>query len=180
MGSDQPGLEGTLGSAAMARTLGLFYIAGATLGALSLALPHSHTMKIAALAANITIAFAGGALLLLVATRLPAAAVPVFLAMGSVLITTAVYFDGHTGSVYAFFYVWVGVEAYYFLGRRLEAAQVMLAGALYGAALGVLPGDGLAGQRWLLTIGTALVAGLLVAYQRDRLHRLVKHLSAAG
>src|SRR5690242_21126582 len=116
MDPDRPALEGTLGRSAMARTLGWFFVAGATLGALSLALPRSPTTNLPGLSVNIAIAFAAGVLLLVGANRVPAVAVPIFLGAGSVLITTAVYFDGYTGSVYSFFYVWVGVEAFYFLG----------------------------------------------------------------
>jgi diguanylate cyclase (GGDEF)-like protein len=91
-----------------------------------------------------------------------------------------VYFDGHSSSVYALFYVWVGVEAFYFLSRRLAALQVLFAGAAYYWALSMLPGDGMAGQRWLLTIGTALVAGLLAGYQRDRIGAVVHRLTDAA
>ena len=180
MEAGKPALEGTLGRPAMARTLGWFYVAGATLGGLSLVLPHSDTTNLLAMAIVIACAFAGGGLLFLGATRLPEAAVPIFLTLGSGLITAAVYFDGHTSSVYSFFYVWVGVEAFYFLSRQLAALQIALAGAAYAWALKVLGDGGLVEQRWLLTIGTALVAGLLVSYQRDRIDRLVHSLTDAA
>jgi diguanylate cyclase (GGDEF)-like protein len=176
----KPALEGALGRPAMARTLGWFYLAGATLGALSLVLPRSSTAEIPPMVVVIAIACAGAGLLFVGASRLPKAAVPVFLTFGSVLITAAVYFDGYTGSVYSFFYVWVGVEAFYFLSRRLAAIQVAVAGAAYAWALRFLGGGGLIEQRWLLTIGTALVAGLLVSYQRDRIDRLVHALTDAA
>jgi diguanylate cyclase (GGDEF)-like protein len=164
----------------MARTLGSFYVAGATLGALSLVLPHSRETNVVAVVLVVAGAYVGGSLLLTGAKLLPEAAIPCFLLVGSLLITAAVHFDGHTSSVYAFFYVWVGVEAFYFLSRRLAALQVLLAGAAYAWALSVVPGDGLADQRWLLTIGTAMVAGLLVAYQRDRIGALVHRLTDAA
>jgi diguanylate cyclase (GGDEF)-like protein len=180
MDAGKPALEGTLGRPAMARTLGWFYVAGATLGALSLVLPRNHTTNLLALVVIIAISYAAGGLLFVGTTRLPEAAVPVFLTLGSGLITTAVYFDGYTSSVYSFFYVWVGVEAFYFLSRALAALQVALAGAAYAWALEMLDWDGLVAQRWLLTIGTALVAGLLVSYQRDRIDRLVHSLTDAA
>jgi diguanylate cyclase (GGDEF)-like protein len=180
MEAERPALEGTLGRPAMARTLGWFYVAGATLGGLSLALPRSSATDIVAMVVIIALAYAGGALLLAGSTRLPDAAIPCFLVAGSLLITAAVYFDGHTSSVYAYFYVWVGVEAFYFLSRRLAALQVLLAGAAYAWTLSMIDGDGLADQRWLLTIGTAMVAGLLVSYQRNRIDRLVDRLTDAA
>ena len=170
----------TFGRPAMARTLGWFYLAGATIGALSLLVPRSPTANVLGIVLVITIAYAGAALLLAGAKRLPESAIPVFLAFGSVLISSAVYFDGYTGSVYAFLYVWVGVEAFYFLGRRLALLQVLLAGAAYTVVLTMVVSDGLAEQRWLLTMGTALVAGLLVSYQRNRIDRLVLRLTDAA
>src|SRR5436190_17245598 len=83
MEAGKPALEGTLGRPAMARTLGWFYVAGATLGGLSLVLPHSDTTNLLAMAIVIACAFAGGGLLFLGATRLPEAAVPIFLTLGS-------------------------------------------------------------------------------------------------
>jgi diguanylate cyclase (GGDEF)-like protein len=164
----------------MARTLGWFYLAGATLGGLSLILPRSDTTDVVGLLAVVGLAYAGGAFLLAGASRLAATAIPFFLIGGSLLITAAVYFDGQTSSVYAYLYVWVGVEAFYFLSRRLATLQVLLAAAAYAWVLSHLPGDALAEQRWLLTIGTALVAGLLVAYQRDRISALVHRLTDAA
>src|SRR3954469_6238550 len=180
MDSARPALESTLGRPAMARTLGWFYLAGATLSALSLVLPHSSSTDVLGVVVVVSIAFAGSCLLLAGANVLPETAIPGFLLIGSLLITAAVYFDGHTSSVYAFFYVWVGVEAFYFLSRRLATLQVLFAGAAYYWTLTVVPGDGMAAQRWLLTIGTALVAGLLVAYQRDRIGALVHRLTDAA
>jgi diguanylate cyclase (GGDEF)-like protein len=180
MDSGRPALESTLGRPAMARTLGWFYVAGATLGGLSLALPRNHTTDILAMVAVVGLAFVAGAVLLTWANRLPADAIPVFLAAGSVLITLAVYFDGHANSVYSFFYVWVGVEAFYFLSRRLATLQLVLAGAAYAWALGQVEGAVVPEQRWLLTIGTATVAGLLVSYQRNRIGALVHQLTDAA
>jgi diguanylate cyclase (GGDEF)-like protein len=180
MDSARPALDSTLGRPAMARTLGWFYLAGAILGGLSLALPHSPTTDVLGVLGVVGIAAVGGALLVSGSNRLPPMAIPGFLLAGSALITAAVYFDGHSSSVYAYFYVWVGVEAFYFLSRRLAALQVLFAGALFGWAMSVVHSDGMPEQRWLLTTGTALVAGLLVAYQRDRIGALVHRLTDAA
>jgi diguanylate cyclase (GGDEF)-like protein/putative nucleotidyltransferase with HDIG domain len=180
MDSDRPAVDITLGRPAMARTLAWFYLAGATLGGLSLLMPHSSTADIAGMVVVIGIACAVGGVLLAGADRLPEVAIPAFLAGGSLLISSAVYFDGHTSSVYSFYYVWVGVEAFYFLGLRLAALQVSLAGAGYAWALSMVQSDGLIEQRWMLTLGTTLIAGLLVAYQRNRIDRLVHTLTDAA
>ena len=99
------------GAADMARTLAWFYVAGGVVGLLSLLAPLDPGANVPGLVANCTIAFLSGALLFRVGGRLPHWAIAVFLSGGSMMITTAVLWDGHGASVYAFFYVWVGVEA---------------------------------------------------------------------
>src|SRR4051812_6687215 len=138
MDPDRPAVDVTLGRPAMARTLAWFYAAGATLGGLSLLVPHSGTTDLVGIVAVMGIAYAGGGVLLAGADRLPEAAIPAFLTLGSLLISAAVYFDGNTSSVYSFLYVWVGVEAFYFLRPRLAALQVALAGAGYAWALSMV------------------------------------------
>jgi diguanylate cyclase (GGDEF)-like protein len=172
--------DGTFGRPAMARTLGYFYLAGATLGLLSLLVPHRDTTDVTALFVNIGVAYLGGVVLVAGANRLPDAVVPAFLAAGTCLISAAVYFDGHGSSVYAFLYVWVGVEAYYFLSRRQAALQLVLVGIAFAAVLTMVEAGQVPEQRWLLTLGTALVAGVLVSYQRGRIDRLVHRLTDAA
>jgi diguanylate cyclase (GGDEF)-like protein len=172
--------DGTFGRPAMARTLGYFYLAGATLGLLSLLVPHRDTTDVTALFVNIGVAYLGGIVLVAGANRLPDAVVPAFLAAGTCLISAAVYFDGHGSSVYAFLYVWVGVEAYYFLSRRQAALQLVLVGIAFAAVLTMVEAGQAPEQSWLLTLGTALVAGVLVSYQRGRIDRLVHRLTDAA
>ena len=117
-----------------------------------------------------------GLVLLRVGGRLPVTTVSVFLAAGTLFITSAGYFDGHAGTVYALFYVWVGVEAFCFLNRRQAVLQMVLMGAAYAWLLQATASDGLEVQRWLLTVGCTLMAGLLVAYLRHRIVGLLGRL----
>ena len=96
------------------------------------------------------------------------------------MITTAVLWDGHGSSVYSFFYVWIAVEAFYFLSRRWAALQIAWMGACYAAALVVTSPDPVAIQRWILTVGISVVTGLLVASMKERILRLVGRLSGAA
>ena len=147
----------------MARTLAWFYMAGGVIGILSLLAPLDPGANLLGLIGNSVIAFVAGALLFRIGSRLPQWAIAVFLLGGSIMITTAVLWDGHASSVYSLFYVWVGVEAFYFLGRRWAGLQVAWMGACYAVALMVTSPDPVAVQRWILTVGISLVAGLLVA-----------------
>jgi diguanylate cyclase (GGDEF)-like protein len=178
--AERPVMGGTLGRPAMASTLAYLYFAGATLVLASLALPHAPDTDVPALLGISGLAYALGAVLLVGARRLPESSIPAFLALGSLTITAAVYFDGNGASVYALLYVWVGVEAFYFLTRRHAALQLVLLAAAYAWALSVAQSDNVPLQRWLVTVGTVVVAGLLVVYMRDRIERLVHRLSDAA
>jgi diguanylate cyclase (GGDEF)-like protein len=167
-------------AADMARTLAWFYVAGGVVGLFSLLAPMDPGASLPGLIVNCTIAFVAGLLLFRIGHRLTHRAIAVFLMGGSIMITTAVLFDGHGSSVYSFFYVWVGVEAFYFLNRRLAALQIVFMGACYAVALILTTPDPVGIQRWILTVGIALVTGLLVASMKERILRLVDRLSGAA
>jgi diguanylate cyclase (GGDEF)-like protein len=114
------------------------------------------------------------------ADRLPAATLPSFLALGTLLITAAIWFDGHADSAYTPFYVWVAVIAFYFLRPGMAAAQLVLVGGSYGWALAAVGNASVPLQRWLITVGTATVAGVIVGYMRTRMVRLVARLDEAA
>ena len=168
------------GAADMARTLAWFYLAGGAVGLLSLLAPLHPEAVLPGLIANCVIAFAAAAFLFTAGDRLPRWAIGAFLALGSLAITMAVLWDGHGSSAYSFFYVWVAVEAYYFLTRAQAAVHIVLMAALYAGALAINDPDPVAVQRWILTVGVALVAGLLVASMKERIMRLVDRLSGAA
>lgn len=118
-----------------------------------------------------------GLLLLSIGNRLSVEAVGGFLALGTVAITTVIYFDGRAGSVYAAFYLWVGAEGFLFLSRRGVTLQMALIAAAYAWALVATGTDGVLVQHWVLVLGSTLVVGLLVGYLRQRLVRLLARLS---
>ncbi len=146
-----------------ARALAYLYAAGAGLAALSLALPHSPMQDDIGITAVIAAACIGALLLLFGASRIPGWAVQVFLAIGTLLISGVVYFSGTGNSGFAFYYVWVGIYAFYFFARGWAIAQSALVAVVYGALLLFedLPADAPA-ARWLLTVGTLVVAGALI------------------
>ena len=170
----------TIGRPAMAKTLGAFFLAGAFIGATSLLLPKHPDAEIAPLLVNAVLALAVGLLLFFQSEWLPPKVIPLFLAGGTILISTAVYFDGHATSAYALLYVWVGVEAFYFLERWKAVLQIILLGAAYAWALDAAGDSVVALQRWLLTVSTAVVAGVLVASLRERIEGLVLRLTDAA
>src|SRR5258707_12039266 len=77
-----------------AGALAYLYGAGAGLAALSLALPHSPMQDVLGITAVIAAACVGALLLLFGAPRIPAWAVQVCVAIGTLLISGAVHFSG--------------------------------------------------------------------------------------
>jgi two-component system cell cycle response regulator len=165
-------MDGTLGRQVMARTLAYLYLAGATLGLTSLAMPHgTGAVVVLSLCAA---AYAMGFLLLLAGRRLPDFAAPLLLAVGTLLISSAVYADGGSDSAWSVLYLWIGIEAACFLDRWNAAPQLALVVVAYTAALVAL-GD-VSPERLTLTLGSTLAAAALVAYMRERIQRLVTRL----
>jgi diguanylate cyclase (GGDEF)-like protein len=144
-----------------ARALGLLYVAGATIGILSLLLPHSPRADLPGLYSNVGLAYLGGGGLLLAASRVRGWMIHVSLATGSVLVTRAVILSGEPVSFYAVWYIWVGLYAFYFCGRMAATAHVGFVAALYGATLvNLTPSSPVA--RWLTTVATLMVAGMFI------------------
>src|SRR5436190_22652634 len=118
-----------------ARAMGALYIAGASIGAISLVLPHSARADDAALWSNVGLAYLGGALILALGARIPDSGFQVALALGSVLITRAVLASHDSVSFYTVWYIWIGLYAFYFFSRGAAALHVALAMGLYAVTL---------------------------------------------
>ncbi|HET9103718.1 MAG TPA: GGDEF domain-containing protein [Solirubrobacteraceae bacterium] len=141
-----------------ARALGWLYLAGGAIGLVSLRLPHPVRADLAGLYANVGLALAAGTVLLVAAARARVWMLHVAIVAGSLLITRAVLLSGETVSFYSAWYIWVGLYAFYFFGRRAAAGHVALVAALYAVTLiNDPPSSALA--RWLTTIATLAVAG---------------------
>lgn len=150
-----------LDSSIRSRAMASLYFAGATIGAISLLLPHSADANEVALWSNVALAYIGCALLFAIGSRLPSWAFHVFLAAGAGLITRAVLVSGDDNSFYAVWFLWVGLYAFYFFTRLAAAAHVALVAALFAVTLLVHPpGAGVA--RWLTTVSTLVIGGVFI------------------
>ncbi len=112
----------------VAEVLAGLYGAGATLAALTVALPHPSGQNELGLLAIIANAYVVGAILHLRAPTLPAWSMPVALAWGSTLITGVAYFSGETPSPLVFFYLWIFLYSSYFFTRRQAARRSRTSG----------------------------------------------------
>ena len=172
-------MEGPLDRPAMARTLGLLYLSGAVLGLAALVVPLRPGANVPALLAVAGLTLCSAAAFFFGAKRLPPGAIHAGLALGTVLISAGIYFDGHASSVGGLLYVWVSMLAFYFYDRLRALPQLVFIGASFAVVVSVLPAE-VPFQRWLLTVGTAAFGGLVVSYLRDRINELVLRLTDAA
>jgi diguanylate cyclase (GGDEF)-like protein len=154
----------------MGAVLGGLYLAGATIGALSLILPHPASFNSGELWSNVVLAYAAGAALLLARRRLPVWAIQLAVLAGTVVVTRAVYYGHDPSGYYAVWYLWIGVYAFFFFGMRWGLAQLAAVGIAYGWLLSELNGTTPV-TAWVVTIGSIAVAGLLVDALAGRLRR---------
>jgi|GEM_PF-3578107 len=160
-----------------ARSLAGLFFAGASLSALSLVLPHDGDANAAGLLTISGIAYVVAAVLFFGADRLPAIALPVTLAWGSVSITGVAYFSAQSPSALIFFYLWVFLFSAYFFTRPVAVLEVVWIGLLFGWLLLERPPTGGAATWWIVSMGSLLVAVVLVTGMRERSEHLIARLT---
>ena len=82
-------------------------------------------------------------------------------AIGTLTVTRAVYYSGYAGTFYGLWYVWVGLFAFFAFERSAAIAQLGLVGVTYAWALAQLPPNSSV-VRWIMTVGTVAIGGVLV------------------
>lgn len=147
----------------------MLFLGGAALGFAALAFfPLPPGTDIPGSWATVGLAFAGGMVLRLGSQRLPAWTHPVALALATAIISLDIYFAGTVRTDDEMFYLLIAFYAFYFLPLRTAGLQLALVGAGYAVAL-ALRGEADGSTRWLITMGTLSVAGVLTS-------RLVRQL----
>lgn len=167
----------------MGRVIGALFVAGAALGALSLMLPNPSPHR-GVLMANVSTAAVVGGLLLLYRRPVPMWVGHGATAVGTAMVSVAVYFSGDTDSIYAVLFVWVVLlAAYYFPGRHMWAHLAWLVTA-YGVTLIMLeahPQDFSPVTRWIVTTIALAISGFFVSAlveQRRRAEQADRRLAA--
>ena len=144
-----------------ARSLAYLFLAGAGLGVLTLVFPHSDLVRDRELVILAAVAAALSVVMYVLADRLKEWQLHVFLATGTVILTLANYFVEAT-VLYPVMYTWTALYAFYFFRLPVALAQVALIAVGYGIVMIVIEPDS-AVIRWLLAVGTPLIAGLLIS-----------------
>jgi hypothetical protein len=161
----------SVSSQALARFLAFALLVGATLALLSMILPQPEGTDYVAIYAVIAACYALAALVLALRERLPTWAGEAVLAAAVVLLTVGTRATGQPESVYAMFYVWVGLIAFAFLGPLEAVLQVVVVAIAYGILM-IDQQPTAWVERWAVTVSTVLIAGLLVALLRTRLEHV--------
>jgi PAS domain S-box-containing protein len=152
-----------------ARSIAYLFATGATLGLLTLVFPHSEEVREVPLVILAAIAYVIAAIVWLVADHVRDWHIHAVLAAGTAIISLANYYAG-PGTLYPILYTWTALYAFYFFPLREAAAQMVFLGASYAIVLAAEDAD-MVVVRWLLAVGTPLVAGLLISQLLARLQR---------
>ncbi|MFN2463724.1 MAG: EAL domain-containing protein [Candidatus Dormibacteria bacterium] len=101
------------------------------------------------------------ALLVLGRTWLPGGVFPYLTGAGSILITLLLWFDGASFSPYALLYIWAALYGFYFYSPIVALVQVLVIALASGVEL-YLSHHSVPLTRWLMIVGTSLVAGVVI------------------
>ena len=153
--------------ALMARSLAYLFTGGALVGCLTLIFPHDSAVQDGPLYGLAGLAVAVGLVVLWRAHSIPAWALHVALATGSLILVSANYFVGPS-ALYLIIFTWTGLYAFYFYRPPIALAHLALIGVAYMVVL-LIQEPPSPVVRWVLAIGTPGLAGMMVSTLLDRL-----------
>jgi diguanylate cyclase (GGDEF)-like protein/putative nucleotidyltransferase with HDIG domain len=159
------------------QALGALFFAGGTLALLSMLVSDRHDGEAWIVFAVGVSAVVTGSGLIAGARRLPGRFVGWFLALGTSLISTIILAGGRHGDIYAFIYVWVAIDSFYFLSHRQALAQF---GWLTTAAGAVTLSGSLSPAQLLMVVGTCGVGAALVGVLQSHIRLLIAQLAHAA
>jgi PAS domain S-box-containing protein len=137
------------------------FATGAALGLLTVAMPHPSEVNDLALVLLASGAIVIAAIVWLSRDRIREWHIHVVLLCGTLIVSLANYYAG-PHLLYAVLYMWAALYAFYFFRLGEALAHMAVVGASYAVVLAVQNPDSEV-VRWLLAIGTPLVAGLLIS-----------------
>ena len=121
--------------------------------------------------------------------RIPPWAFQLLVACGTVLVTLMIEYSGARTSPYAFFYIWLALYALFFFSRGQAVMHVLFIAFAYAAVVvsdvasggqATLVAIGETAPRWIMTVGTLVVAVALLGMLKDRLDGLVERFADAA
>lgn len=145
------------------RYLAMLFAAGGLLGHASLLVPHGADVDEVGVRLTATAALVAAGIVAVWGLRLSNAVVQGLLALGTLIITLAMYYatSADTSGTTAILYVWVALFAFTFFDGLRGSVQVVGIAVAYGALLAVA-GDRQNVSQWVTTVGTVAVTGYVV------------------
>lgn len=150
-----------------ARSLAYLFGAGALLGLLTLVFPHSSEVNDPALVLLATAAILVAAVVWGSGDHVRDWHIHVVLVSGVLIVSLANYYAGPT-TLYPLLYMWASLYAFYFFPPIEAFAHMTVVGISYAIVLAIQDPDNPI-VRWLLAVGTPLLAGLLISSLLRRL-----------
>jgi diguanylate cyclase (GGDEF)-like protein len=151
----------------MAPSAALLFGAGAMFAFLGLILPHPAGSNETGVVIVAIVASVSAIVLALTPGRIwPEWPFQPIMAMGTLLVSLAMYFwrPGEVASAVAMLYVWILLYAFYFFSTRAAIAQTVLVAVSYAVVLAAQGGHRSAVTAWIVTVGTAVIAGGLIGW----------------
>jgi PAS domain S-box-containing protein len=157
-----------------ARSIAYLFATGAILGLLTLVFPHSAEVNDLALALLASAAIVVAAVVWASGDHVRDWHIHAVLLSGTLIVSLANYYAGPS-TMYPLLYTWAALYAFYFF-RPVEAwAHMTVIGVSYAVVLAIQDPDS-AIVRWLLAVGTPLLAGLLISSLLRRLSERAQQL----
>jgi PAS domain S-box-containing protein len=151
-----------------ARSIAYLFATGALLGLLTLLFPHSREVNDLALVLLAASAFVIAAIVWVSRDRVREWHIHGVVLAGTVIVSLANYYAGPS-TLYPLLYTWAALYAFYFFRLPEAFAHMAFLAVSYAVVLAIQAPES-AIVRWLLAVGTPLVAGLLIS-------RLLRRLS---
>src|SRR3954447_20417136 len=108
------GFDNDVDVAMAGRIIALLYLAGATIGLISMVTPHSAGANDLALYENIALAYVAGVILVALGPRVRGWMVHLVVCAGPLVVARAIHFSGEPVSFYSTWFIWIGLVAFYF------------------------------------------------------------------
>ena len=155
-------------------TLARFFLAGAVLSLVAMALPGWEEANRPGLLATVILAASAAAVLLRFGERVDALRCHALLASGTGLIAACQVLagEGSPAATYALLYVWVALHAALFFGHRAVAGHLLLSTVAHASAVMWLGEHSSLAPQLAVTLGTQLAACVIVGSLATELRRL--------
>ena len=177
-------LGATRAASHKARNGALLFGGASLVTLLGLLLPHQPEVDTVGLALVAAASAAIALVLVMAGSRMPDGAYSVVLALGTLLISAAVFSNGERSGGPAgydeLYYLWVVFYGAYYLDRRRLAFQVLLIAASYGVTLTLVDPGPIATSRWLTVVGLVTGGAVVVRLLTEHVEQLMAELDEAA